>query len=128
MTMTGRFVNHGFRISTAIALLLAVMSSPILPPKPFGAPTGPNCLLRNFAIPKTGADLGDVAASRSSVTKADSLLADVEDELEAELEDELHATSQPSCAMFDVLPSCCSEIHRELIGCAIECATRPLRC
>lgn len=128
MMMTGRFVNHGIRITVAISLLLAVTSSPIRPSKPFDAPTDPHWLPRNFAITTTGADHGDVASSRSSATKAGSLLADVEEALDAEREDELRATSQPSCAMFDVLPSPCFETHRELIGRAVERATRPLRC
>lgn len=123
MTMTGLFVNHGIRITAGIALLLAVMLSPVRPSKPFGSHTLPNSLPSKFPLTKTGTDNGDVASSRSSLTKASG-----EDELEADLEDELHATSQPSSAMFDVLQSLCSQTHRELIGCAVERAARPLRC
>jgi hypothetical protein len=128
MAMTGRFVNLGVRITASLALLLAVISSPIRPSKPFGAPTSRNCLADNFAFTMMGANHLDDTSSGSSVTKADRVVAVVEDELDAELEDELHATSQPSCVMFDVLRSSCSENHRKLIGCAVERATRPLRC
>ena len=60
MTMIRRFVYHGIRTTAAIALLLAVISSPIRPTKPFGAPTVPNCLPRNFAIHKTAPITGNV--------------------------------------------------------------------
>jgi hypothetical protein len=126
--MIGRFVFHGIRTTAAIMLVLVVISSPIRPSKPFGAPAGPKRLRFNFATNNSAADHWDVATSRSSVTQADSVLADVRDELVAEFEEELDATFQPSCAMFGVLPSPCSEIHRELIGSAVESAIRPLRC
>ena len=117
MTITRRFVYHGIRTTVAFTLLLAVISSPIRPTKPFGPPTVPSYLPRHFAVIETGDDRGYVAPSRSTLTKADSLLADLKVKHEfAELEEELHATFQPSCAMFGVLPSPCSETHRELIG------------
>ena len=85
-------------------MLLAVISRH-WPTKPFGTPAIPGYLPRNFAVIETGDDRGYVASSRSSLTKADSVLADVKikDKL-AELEEELHATFQPTCAMFGVLP------------------------
>jgi hypothetical protein len=126
--MIGRFVYHGIRTTAAITLVLVVMSSPIRPTKPFGTHGGPKRLRFNFATHNAAADHRDVASSRSSVTQTDSSLADVRDELVAEFEEELHATFQPSCVMFGVLRSPCSEIHRELIGFDVESATRPLRC
>ena len=128
MTMTRRLVNHGIRITASIALLLAVIPSPVRPAKQFGGSTVPNCRPRNFAVTKADADRGDAGSSPSSVTKADSLPIDVKDKLDAELEDEHHATSEPSSPMFNVLPSPSTGTHRELIGRALERATRPLRC
>jgi len=128
MTITRRFVYHGIRTTVAFTLLLVVISSPIRPTKPFGAPAGPKFLPLNFATNNSAADHRVVASSRSSVNKVDSFLSDVKDDLVAELEEELHATFQPSCSMFGVLPSPCSETHRELIGFAALRATRPLRC
>jgi hypothetical protein len=124
MTMTGRFLNHGIRISAAIALLLAVMSSPIRPSKPVPTPTGPNCLPRKFATTKTGGDHGGVASSRSSETQVDRLVANFENDLEGEL----NASSQPSSAKLGALASPFSHTHGELNGCAVERAIRPLRC
>jgi|SRR5512135_1802543 hypothetical protein len=127
MTMTGRFVKHDFYILAAVALLLAVMSSPIRPSASHTAPL-PNYLPRNFAIIKFGYSSHFAMSARSSLGEADFLQSDIEDELDADIEDELTLTSPPASVSFDVLTSPCPEPYSELVSFAVSSAVRPLRC
>jgi hypothetical protein len=128
MTMTGRFVYHGVRILAAVALLLAVISSPIRPTGASHTAPSRNCLLRNFAILKIGHSGQFAMSARPSFREADSLRSDFEDGLDADIEDEPTVTSPPASASFDVLPSPCPEPYSELVSFAVARAARPLRC
>jgi hypothetical protein len=44
-------LHHAIRLTTALALLAAVMTSPIRPSKAAGGGSHPDCLRRNFGIP-----------------------------------------------------------------------------
>jgi hypothetical protein len=121
MTMTGRFVNDGIRILAAVALLIAVMSSPIRPAKASQTALCPRSLPRNFAMLK-------IELTGRSMEEADSLQSDLEDELDADLEDELTVTSPPASGAFDVLPSPSPKPYSQLVDFAVALAARPLRC
>ncbi len=128
MAMTGRFINHGVCVLAAVALLLAVMSSPIRPY--LGSASAPplNCLSRNFAILKFGHSGPFAMSAHSSLRKADSVQSAIEDELEADIEDELTVSSPPACVSFDVLRSPCPKPYSKLVSFAVSPTVRPLRC
>jgi hypothetical protein len=128
MTMIGRLVDHGIRILAVVALLLAVISSPIRPTGASHKAPVPNFLLRNFAILKIERSGQFAMSARLSFREADSLWSDFEDELDADIEDELMVTSPLASLSFDVLPSPCPEPYFELFSSAVAPAPRPLRC
>jgi hypothetical protein len=128
MTMTGRFVEHGVRILAAVALLMAVISSPIRPTGLSCPVPSPKHLPRNLVILNNGHNGESAMSARPSLRKADSLQSDIEDELDADIEDELTVISPPAIVSFDALPSPCPEPHSERVGCAVALAARPLRC
>jgi hypothetical protein len=126
--MTGRFVDHGIRNLAAVALLLAVISSPIRPTRASQTTPSPNSLPRNVVILNNGYSGQFAMSARPSLREADSLRSDIEDELDADIEDELTVKSPPASVSFDVLPSPCPEHHSERVRFAVALATRPLRC
>jgi hypothetical protein len=126
--MTGRFVDHGIRILLAVALLLAVTSSPVRSTIGSHAAPFPNYLLRNFAIFKIGHSGQFVMSGRPSLSEADSLQVDIEDDLNADIEDELTVASSPASVSFDALPSPCPKPSFVLVSLAVAFAARPLRC
>lgn len=129
MTMTGRFVNQGIRILAAVALLLAVMSAPILLTTASHTVPPPSSLPRKFAILKIGHSLPVAISARPCLREADSLQSEIEDELDADIEeDELTVTSPPASVSFDVLPAPALGPYPELFRFAIALAARPLRC
>lgn len=128
MTMTGRFVKHGICLLAAVALLLAVMSSPIRPPVSSRVAPPPNYLPRNFAILKFGSD-GQVAMpARPSLGEAGLVPSEIADEREADVEEELILTSSPASPSFALLPSPCPEPCSGLVRSAFALVARPLRC
>jgi hypothetical protein len=127
MAMIGRFVDHGIRILAAVGLLLAVMSSPILPPASHTA-LPLNYLPRNFAVLKIEHSGQFAMSARLSSRETDFVQSDIEDELDADVEDELTVTSPPASVSFDVLPSPPPEPYPELVSFAVALAARPLRC
>ena len=135
MTMTRRFVDHGMHILAAVALLLAVISSPIRATGASHPAPSPNYVPRNFAIHEIGHSGQFAMSARPSSRhrEAASLRFDIEDfDLEDELadieDDELTETSPPASVSFDVLPSPCPKPYSELVGFAVPLAARPLRC
>ncbi len=128
MTMTGRFVDHGIRVLAAVALLLAVMSSPILPTSASQTAPPPNYLPRNFAILKIGHSGQLAMSARPAFREADAIQSDIEDELDADIDDELTVTSPPASVSSDVLPSPCPKPSSKLVSFAVAFAARPLRC
>jgi hypothetical protein len=113
----------------AVALMLAVMSSPILPTRVSHTVLPPNYLPRNFAILEIWhSGQPAMSALPSSVREGDSLDSDTEEELDADLEDETTSTSPPASVSFELLPSPCPEPHPEVVGFTVACAARPLRC
>jgi hypothetical protein len=128
MTMTGRFVDDGIRILAAMALLLAVMSSPIRPTGASYPAPSRNYLRRSFTILKIGHSGQLAMSARPSLREAYSLKYDIKDELDADIEDELTATAPLTSVSFDVLPSPCPEPYSELASFAVALAARPLRC
>jgi hypothetical protein len=128
MTMTGRFVDHGFRILAAAALLLAMVSLSIRPTGASRTAPPPDYLPRYFAVLSIGPSGQFVVLARPTLREADSLQSDIEDELDADIEDELTAKSPPATLSFDVLPSPCPEPHSERVSFVVAPAARPLRC
>jgi hypothetical protein len=128
MTMTGRLVDHGIRILAALALLLAVLSSPVLATSASHTAPPPNFLPRNLAIHKIG-HRGQLAMSaRPCLREAGSIQSDIEDDLDADIEDELIVTCPPASVFVDVLPSPYPQPYSELVSFAVGLAARPLRC
>ena len=126
--MTGRLVEHGIRILAAVALLMAVISSPIRPTGLSYTVPSPKHLPRNLAILINGHSGESAMSTRPSLREADSLQSDIEDELDADIEDEMTVTSPPASASFDVLPSPSPKPYSELVSFAVALAARPLRC
>jgi hypothetical protein len=126
--MTGRFVDHGIRLLAAVALLLAVMSSPIRPTGLAYRAPSPNHRPRNFAILKIGQTVRFAMSARPYLREADSLQSDIEDELDADIVDELTITSPPASVFFDRLPSPCPKLYSEPVSFAVALVARPLRC
>src|SRR5690349_14536800 len=83
------FVDHGIRILAAVALLLAVISSPIRPTSASHTAPSSNYLPRNFAI-EIGHSGQFALSPRPSLREADSLQFEIED---FDIEDELTVTS-----------------------------------
>ena len=128
MTMTGRFVDHGIRFLATVALLLAVMSSPIRPTGASPTTPSPDDLPRNFVILTNGYSGQFAMSDLPSLREEDSLQSDIEDELDADIEDELTVESPPATVSFDVLSSPCAEPHSRRVSFAVALAARPLRC
>lgn len=131
MTLTGRFVDHGIRFLAAVALLLAVTSSPILLTRASRTALPPNFLPRNFAVldeDRIGHSGHFAMSARPSLNESDSLASEIEDELDADIDDELTATSPPDSVSFDVLSCPSPRPYSEQVRFAIPPAARPLRC
>ncbi len=126
--MTGRCVDLGIRILAALALLVAVMSSPIRPTGLAYRFPSPNCLPRNFAILENWHSGQPVMSARLSVRQPDPLQADIEGELDADIEDGMSDTSPLAAVSFDDLPSPLPEPFSGRVGSAVALAARPLRC
>ncbi len=126
--MTGRFVDHGIRILAAVALLLALMSSTIRPPRASHTAPSPDDRPRNFVILNNGYSGQFAMSARPSLREADSLQSNIEDELDADIEDELTVTSPRTSVSFDILPPPCPEPCSERVRFAVALAVRPLRC
>jgi hypothetical protein len=120
-----RFVDHGIGILAAVALLLAVTSSPIRPTRASHTAPSLNYLPRNFAIPELGHSGQFAMSARPSLKEADSSQFEIEI---FDIEDELTVISPPACVSFNVLPSLCPKPYSELVSFAVALASRPLRC
>jgi hypothetical protein len=128
-----RFVDHAIRILAAVALLLAVMSSPIRPDRASYTAPPPNFHPRNLALYEFGHSGQFATSARPSLREADSLRFEIEgfdfeDELDANIEDELTVTSPPASVSFELCPSPCPKPHSELVRFADPLAAPPLRC
>jgi hypothetical protein len=128
MTMTRRFVDHGIRILAAVALLMAVISSPIRPTGLSYTAPSPNFRPRNLAMLKIwhSGQLG--ISARPCLREADSLQSQIEDELDADIEDEVLVASPPAPVAFELLASPRAEPCSERVRFAVPLAARPLRC
>src|SRR3954447_9319447 len=126
--MTGRFVEHCIRILAALALLLAVISSPIRPTGLSYSARSPHRIPRNLAILDIGSSGHFAMSVCPSFREVDSLHSDIEDELDADIEDELTVTSPPAPVSFEVLASPRPEPYSELVSFAVALAAPPLRC
>jgi len=128
MTMTGHFFDHRIRILAAVALLMAVLSSPIRPTgAPHAAPS-PDFLLRNIANLKIEHSSQFVMSGRPCFREAESVQSDFEDGLDADTEDELTLTSPQASVRFEILPSPSPETYFERDYLALTPAAQPLRC
>jgi hypothetical protein len=125
--MNRRFLDCGVRIVAAAALLLAVLSSPILSTRT-SRKVPSNYLPRNFAILDTWRSGQFAPSVPPSSREEDSFDSDIEEELDADIEDEPTTTSPPAPASLEVLPSPCPEAYSDLLGLAVALAARPLRC
>ena len=126
--MTGRLVEHGIRILAAVALLMAVVSSPIRPTGLTYTAPSPKYLPHNLADLKIGHSGQFAMSARPFVREADSLQSDIEDELDADIEDELTVASPPAPVSFDLLASARAEPYSERVRFAVALPGRPLRC
>ena len=126
--MIGCLVDYGIRILAAVALLLAVMSSPIRPTRASQTARTPNYLRRSFAVLMPGHSDQVAMSARLSFRESNSLQLDIEDEGEADIEDEPTVTSPLASVSFDVVPAPCPEPYSELINFAVALAAPPLRC
>ena len=113
-------LKRGICIASALALLLAVMTSPIRPSSAAGGYPRPDCLRRNFAIPPTH-------STRLSVTSVTSLSGRVK-ALRSESEEEVSRTASPPCSPFDSPPPPVSFPLGDLTAFVLIRSTRPLRC
>ncbi len=129
MTMMGQFVDHHIRMLAAVALLLALLCSPIgRPTRACQTTPSPNSLPRNSVIHNKGYSGQFAMSARPSLGEVDSLQSDIEDELDADIEDELTVTFPPASVSFDVLPTPSPEPYAERVRFAVARAARPLRC
>jgi hypothetical protein len=128
MTMTGRFVDHRNRILAAVALLLAVVSSPV---RPTGAPQtapSPSFFLRSIANLRIEHGIQFAMSGRPCFREADCIQSDFEDGLDADTEDELTVTSPQASVSFEVLPSPSPEAYFERGSLSLTPVAQPLRC
>src|SRR5262245_60452360 len=109
MTMTSRFVAHGNSILAAVAVLLAMMCSPIRPDRVSHKVPLPNLLPRNFGKHRT-VPVGQLKVpSHLLLSELASLSSETEDDLDADLEDELTAIIALAAVSSEILPSPCAE-------------------
>jgi hypothetical protein len=127
MTMSGHLVDHGLRSLVAI-VLLAVVSSPILPTMASLAAYPANFFSRNHATCKAGHSSQFAMSARPRLREADCLPSEIQDDLEADIEDESTVTTPLASVSFDVLPSPCPQPYSTLICIVVASAARPLRC
>ena len=126
--MTGRAVDDGIRLLTAVTVLLLMTVAPIPLDGASHAPPEGNRPERVLAILEIKNN-GEYALSACpSMSEADSLRSAFENGLDADVEDELILSSPPTAEPFGVLHSPCLAVYAELVGCAVPLAARPLRC
>jgi hypothetical protein len=128
MPMTGRIVEHGIRMLAAVALLLAVTSSPIRPTGASQTVPSPIFVLRNLAILEIQHSGQFAMSARPSLREADPFRSDFKDGLDADIEDELTVTCPQASVSFEVLPSPCFQPYFVLVSFAVAPVARPLRC
>jgi hypothetical protein len=112
----------------ALALLLAVISSPIRPTGASHTAHPTDIFFRSSAIPKIEHSGHLSRSARPSLREADSPQSAIEDGLDADIEDELTVTSPVASVSFQGLASPCPERYSELVSLAVVLAARPLRC
>jgi len=124
--MTGRFVHQNVCLSAALALLLAVMSSPIRPKIVSQSPLTLDALILNLA----GLESGHVGPLEifATLKVADALHSDFDDELDATTEDDLTAASPPVSTSFYAFSSPCPKLLSERVSLAASLVVRQLRC
>jgi hypothetical protein len=128
MTMMGRFVDHHIRILAGMALLLAVMCSPVRPTRATQTVPSPGYLPRNSVARNNGYRGQFAMSARLSFGEVDSLPSDIKGELDADIEDELTVTSSPASVSFDRLPIPSPEPYSRGVRFAVALSARPLRC
>src|SRR5947209_7011292 len=64
------YLNHGICLTSALALLVAVMTSPLRPLSPSGTSSHLDCLRRNFALPSAHTTYLRVKCLRAAPVKA----------------------------------------------------------
>lgn len=112
----------------ALALLLAVMSSPIRPTGASHTASSHHCILCNLAILDVQHSAQFAMSARLSLSMAAPLPSDFEDDLDADIEDDLNETAATASGSFDVLPTRCPERYSERASFPVALAARPLRC
>ena len=119
---TQSVLNYGIRVTSALALMLAVMNSPIRPSR-FGTDqSGRDFLRRNFAtasVPLTRLSLTSVPS------RADRIKAFVSENSEEEFG---RATTPPACGPRDLRPTPSLKSPRAFATIGVDFAARPLRC
>jgi hypothetical protein len=126
--MTGRAVDAGIRLLTAVTVLLLMTVAPISLTDASHAPPEGNRPERVLAILEIKNNGKYALSACPSMSEADSLRSIFENGLDADVEDELILSSPPTVVPFGVLHSPCLAVYGELIGCAVPLAARPLRC
>lgn len=114
-------IKDGICVISALALLVAVMTSPIRPSRAAGGSSHLGCLRRNFATPPTHS----ACPSATSLTSPPGFLKAVR----SESEEERRGTESLGCCPFDLSITASSEaIFPDLAAPGHIPASRPLRC
>jgi hypothetical protein len=112
--------KHGICVTSALALLVAVMTSPIRPSRSNPGLSYPNYLRRNYSIPPTD-------STRPSPTSITSLQVRVK-ALRSEDEKKLVGTTRLARCPFDLPPHPSLTPPRDLSTVGPLRASHPLRC
>jgi hypothetical protein len=114
-------LHHGIRVATAIALLVAVIISPIRPARSVGGSSHPVHLRHNFAGPTTHTPRHAVTSVTPRPVRVKALPSENEEE-------ELSETTWSACCPFDPPPDPSSKPGQALAAFGPDRVTHPLRC
>jgi hypothetical protein len=116
--------HHGVRVTTALALLFAVMGAPLRPARWFSNSRGPQRMHVNSAAPNsTHGSSRVLSASAPSRPRQVRVTA-----LPSESEEELGWSTRASCHEFHLGPDVSPRAQRDLHTLGIDRAIHPLRC
>ena len=117
----GSILNHGIRAASALALLVAVMTSQIRPSRSTCVPSQPECLRRNFAIPSSHSTRPSAASVSPRAVPVKALPSENN-------EKELSGTIRPVGCSLDLSAHASPKPARDLTAFGLDRAPHPLRC
>ncbi len=122
--MANRLVlNRWIEVTTALALMVAVITSPIRPSRSANYPSDHACLRRNFSLPPARSTPQSVTPGISGYASRVKALPSEDRE-----EEELTWTTRPACYLFIFQPSSPPKPARDSASGGPIRAIRPLRC